>query len=113
MDERAYGTAGLGGQGLLRGAFRGRLEAGRRVGLGNVEKGVPSRAYRGVPEESEEGVGNLTNGLTLDLTSRLTDHLTHGLTKSRVRGWERVANAVRRQLEAGDGARSLQTPSPS
>lgn len=82
MDERAYGTAGLGGQGLLRGAFRGHSGAGRRVGLGYVQKGFSSRLYGRVPEGSKEGAANLTEPLTACLTTRLTHHLTTGLTES-------------------------------
>lgn len=55
--------------------------AGVRAGLGYMEKGVPSRLYRRVPEGLGRGLGNLTERLTESLTPDLTDHLTAGLTK--------------------------------
>lgn len=56
------------------------------MGLGYVEKGVPSRLYGRVPEGSGKGLGNLTDDLTEPLTPDLTWVLTDGLTESRVAG---------------------------
>lgn len=81
VPERRSGAPELGGQGLLRAGLRAGSGAGHRVGLGYVEKGFSSRAYRGVPSSKIKGARNLTDGLTLDLTTRLTGYLTVGLTE--------------------------------
>lgn len=90
VSETRYGAPGFGRGGLLRTGFQEGSGAGHRVGLGYVEKGFSSRAYRGVPERSEEGLGNLTGGLTAGLTTRLTRYLTTGLTELGVRGFRGV-----------------------
>lgn len=81
MPESRYGAPELGVGAVLRGAFREGSGAGRRVGLGCVQKGVPSRLYGRVPDGSNEGLRNLTDGLTEPLTSRLTSCLPRGLTE--------------------------------
>ncbi|SIE26778.1 Uncharacterised protein [Mycobacteroides abscessus subsp. abscessus] len=81
VDEGAYGTGEMGVRAVLRGAFRERSEARVRVALGYVQKRFSSCLYASVPEESEEGLRNLTERLTWVLTTRLTHHLTAGLTE--------------------------------
>lgn len=75
------GRGKWGAGGCLRVGFREGSGAGRRTDLGYVEKGVPSRSYRGMPSSKIKGARNLTDGLTLDLTTRLTGYLTVGLTE--------------------------------
>ncbi len=81
VPESRSGTGEMGRGGLLRTGFRAGSGRGVRAVLGYMEKGVPSRLYRRVPEGLGRGLGNLTERLTESLTPDLTDHLTAGLTK--------------------------------
>lgn len=90
--ECRYGAPGFGVWTVLRTGFRERSGAGVRVALGYVQKGFPSRANRGVPEDSGKSLRNLTERLTGVLTTCLTTHLTARLTFSGDSGrWRMVS----------------------
>lgn len=98
----------------LTGGFRAGSGAGVRVGLGYVQKGVPSRLYGSACPTSIEGARNLTGDLTLDLTSRLTCYLTVGLTERGGAGGGSVEQmGVRTRRRARDGALAPQPPAPA
>lgn len=95
VDESRSGTGEMGVRAVLRTGLREGSGGDARVALGYVQKGFPSRPYRGVLGGVRKGLRNLTGDLTEPLTSCLTGYLPRGLTKAGVR-----------EVQAGSGGQA-------